>query len=108
MSDISLEPLLNGRMVKGPAGPTTQRQVSLTADTPAEITPTSGCTAMHIFNNTAETIHYGGSTVSASSPTGVKLFNQGTLVINAPKSNFSIYFVQTGGGAVNLDIVEFF
>jgi len=106
VSDISLEPLLNSRLVKGPSGPTTNRQVTLVSGTPKKVTPTSGCSAMHIFNNTAVNIRYGGSGVDGSS--GVVLFNQSTLVISSPKSDFEIHFFQGSGSDKTLDIVEFF
>ena len=103
---ISLEPLLNDRMVKGPSGTTTNRVVSLTADTAIAVTPTAGISAMHIFNDTGENIRYGGSGVDGNS--GVKFFNQSTLVFDSPSDDFIIYFYNSGGAAVDLDIVEFY
>lgn len=103
---VSIETLLNDRIVKGPAGRATDRQVSLAADTAVRVTPTAFASAMHIFNNTGETIYYGGSSIDNTK--GVKFYNQSTLVINSPGSDFEIYFYQAGGAAVNLDIVEFY
>jgi len=104
-TDISVEALLNSRMVKSPAGTTTDRQVTLTDATVIEVTPTSGISAMHIFNNTGSTINYGGSGVTAS--TGVRLYNQSTLVMQNPADDFILHFFQNSGGDLTLDIVEF-
>jgi hypothetical protein len=103
---ISLEPLFNNRMIKGPAGTSTDSQLAMADSTPVPFTPSSGVSSIHFFNNTGGTVNYGGASVSDT--TGVKIFNQGALVIDSPSDDFQIYFYQTSGGPTNLDYVEFF
>lgn len=103
--DISIEPLLNLRTRGRVSGVTTNRQVTLTDGVATQITPTSGCKEMHIFNPLNVDIRYGGSGVTTS--TGGKIFPQGNMAIS-PTNDFSFYLIQTGGSSDAIDVVEFF
>ena len=103
---ISIEPLLNNRMVRSPSGTTTDRQVSLTDGVAIKITPTSGATMMLLFNPSTIQYQMGGSGVTTS--TGFTLFQKSTFTILSPESDFEIYGIQNSGGDLNIDIVEFF
>ena len=61
LTDLSLEPLLNARMVKSPAGVTTNRLVSLVNGVATAVTPTAGVSSMWIYNGTGENLRFDGS-----------------------------------------------
>lgn len=103
---ISLEPLLNDRLVQSPGGTTSNREFTATNSTATALSPTASATAMWIYNDTTTTFRYGGSGVDGSS--GIEFFPKQTLIINNPKDDFLLYFFQSSGGDLVLDVVEFF
>ena len=103
-TDISIEPLLNQRVKGRLSGNSSNRQVALNSSGAVQITPTSGCVEMHIYNNLGVSVRYGGSGVTTTS--GGILFNQATLALN-PTNSFSFYMIPVSSSG-NIDIVEFF
>jgi len=87
------------------AGVTINREVTLANNTAVKIEPTSGASEMHLVNDMATNARYGGTGVTASS--GGILFNQSTLIIKNPSSDFDIYFIQNSGESKTFDVVEF-
>lgn len=118
MSNISLEPLLNRQqrvigsgyaekvVVEGVGGTTTNRVLAMSNNAATSDSPTADCVEIHYSNNTGTTVRYGGSGVTST--TGGKMQDGTTMVFKAPRSGFTIYFLQASGGSVNLDVVEFF
>jgi len=106
--DVAIVDLQGNQVVPGGSigGNTTNRVVSLTDATAVAVTPTADTRELHIFNDTGQTLRYGGSGVTQTS--GGILFNQGTIVFKNPDSDFSVWFIQSSGGAIDLDVIEFF
>lgn len=80
--------------------------MTLNNNTATKVEPTSGATEIHFVNDMSTNARYGGTGVTASS--GGLFFNQSTLIIKNPSSDFDIYFIQNSGSAKTLDVVEFF
>ena len=104
---ISLEPLLNERLVQGASGTTVDSELSLTDGVAKAFSPTAGATQVQIFNDSGVAeVRYGGASIAAGK--GGKLFSNQTMVLQNPKDDLVLYFFQNSGGDIVLDVVEFF